>query len=68
MNENTQWNSYVRKLGLVSSTARLVSQQGEPTLIKEIPGLLVSLGSKPISLEMPTILEIAVPNSIAGKN
>ncbi|XP_001604369.2 biotin--protein ligase [Nasonia vitripennis] len=59
---SSQWNTYVKKLRLVSSTARLVSQQNEAIEIKEIPGLIVSPGSKPITLQMPTILEIKIPN------
>ncbi|OXU28555.1 hypothetical protein TSAR_010405 [Trichomalopsis sarcophagae] len=59
---SSQWNTYVKKLRLVSSTARLVSQQNEAIEIKEIPGLIVSPGSKPVTLQMPTILEIKIPN------
>ncbi|KAJ8682026.1 hypothetical protein QAD02_017818 [Eretmocerus hayati] len=56
-----QWDNYVNKLKLVSNTSKLVSQGNKAIEIKEIPGLVVSPGSKPISLQMPTILEITIP-------
>ena len=44
-----------------------MAQQNEPIEIKEISGLVVSPGSKPITLQMPTILEIKIPNNLSGK-
>ncbi|XP_014203676.1 biotin--protein ligase isoform X2 [Copidosoma floridanum] len=56
----SQWDTYVKKLRLVSSTSRLVSQQNQPIEVKEIPGLVVSPGSQPITLQMPTVLEMKI--------
>lgn len=63
---SSHWNNYIRKLRVVSWTAGLVSQKREPVHVKEIPGVVVSVGTKPISLQMPTILEINIPNSVSG--
>ncbi|XP_058791298.1 biotin--protein ligase isoform X2 [Phymastichus coffea] len=59
----SQWKAYINKLKLVSSTARQVSQQNISIEVKEISGLVISPGSQPIILQMPTILEIAASSN-----
>lgn len=63
---SSQWNTYVKKLKLVSNTAKLVHKQNESIEVKEIPGLIVSPGSQPVTLQMPTVLEINVPDDVSG--
>ncbi|KAL7289279.1 hypothetical protein TKK_0017213 [Trichogramma kaykai] len=65
---SSQWNSYIKKLRLVSSAARIVSEHNESVELKEIPGLIVSPGCKPISLQLPTILKITDPKDKAAVN
>ena len=63
---SSEWNMYIKKLKLVSNAAKSVSQHNESIEIKEISGLVVSPGSKPISLQLPTVLDIKMPNNIPG--
>lgn len=60
----SQWDTYVKKLRAIGFAAKLVSQRNEPIQIKECNGIVISPGSKPISLDTPTVLEIEDSNNI----
>ncbi|XP_048504757.1 biotin--protein ligase isoform X2 [Athalia rosae] len=60
-----QWNAQVKKLRTFSSTARIVSQQGTPIEVEEVPGIVISPGSETLTLCAPTILEITIPSDAA---
>ncbi|KAG8039225.1 hypothetical protein G9C98_003532 [Cotesia typhae] len=53
-----QWKTHMETLKLFSSTARRVSQQKEPFEVDTLPGIIVSPGTRSLSLQMPTVLEI----------
>ena len=55
-----QWDAYIKKLRAFSHTARIVSQQGLASEVKDAPGAVVTPGSVPISLQTPTILQITI--------
>ncbi|XP_011314628.1 biotin--protein ligase [Fopius arisanus] len=56
-----QFEAHVNRLKYFSSTARHVSQQSKPYEVDNLPGVIISPGNNPLTLQMPTILEINPP-------
>ncbi|XP_057341887.1 biotin--protein ligase [Microplitis mediator] len=61
-----QWEAHIKTLKLFSSTARHVSQQNESFEVDDLPGTIVSPGSRSLSLQMPTVLEINYQHDTLG--
>lgn len=53
-----QWKSHMDKLKLFSKTALHVSQSGKSLEVNDFPGIIMSPGSKTLTLSMPIILQI----------
>ncbi|XP_012287095.1 biotin--protein ligase isoform X2 [Orussus abietinus] len=60
-----QWDAHIKTLRIFGSAARLVAQQGLPMEVEDTPGIVISPGTKSLSLQMPMILEITLPGDIS---
>ncbi|XP_063990919.1 biotin--protein ligase isoform X1 [Diachasmimorpha longicaudata] len=56
-----QFEAHVSRLQHFSSTARHVAQQRKPFEIDNVPGVIISPGNNPLTLQMPTVLEMNPP-------
>lgn len=63
-----QWEAYIKKLKLFSSTARHVVQHGKPFEIDILPAIIISPGSRLLSLQMPVVLTIDALDTDSREN